>query len=82
MRRGKLIVRSGLLERNLRFGITLLGDLFAKATFWMKAAPVNYPTREFFREVLEGEGFEVEIRPFWGITPFNNFMILARRPEA
>ncbi len=47
----------------------------------MKAAPVNYPTREFFQDVLESEGFDVEIRPFWGLTPFNNFMILAKRPE-
>jgi len=78
---GKLVVRSGLLEKNMRFTVTWLVDLFAKATFWMKAAPVNYPTREFFREMLESEGFEVEIKPLWGITPFNNFMILAKRPE-
>lgn len=78
---GKLVVRSGLLDKNIRFTITWLVDLFAKATFWMKAAPVNYPTREFFQEVLKSEGFEVEIKPFWGFTPFNNFMILAKRPE-
>ena len=79
---GKLIIRSGVLERNVRFGVTWLVDLFAKATFWMKAAPVHYPTREFFQEVLESEGFHVEIKPLWGITPFNNFMILGTRPEA
>ncbi len=78
---GRLIIRSGLLDRNVRFAITWLVDLFAKATFWMKAAPVHYPTREFFQEVLESEGFQVEIKPLWGITPFNNFMILAKRPE-
>ncbi len=78
---GKLIIRSGLYEKNVRFGITWLVDLFAKATFWMKAAPVHYPTREFFQKVLAAEGFTVEIRPFWGYTPFNNFMIVARRPE-
>lgn len=79
---GKLFIRSGLLEKNVRFGITWLVDLFAKATFWMKAAPVHYPTREFFQEALESEDLEVEIKPLWGITPFNNFMILAKRPEA
>lgn len=78
---GRLIVRSGLYEKNLRFGITWMVDLFAKATFWMKAAPVNYPTRDFFEDVLGAEGFDVEVKPFWGMTPFNNFMILARRPE-
>ncbi|MGJ8634575.1 MAG: class I SAM-dependent methyltransferase [Luteolibacter sp.] len=78
---GKLIIRSGLREKNTRFFITWIGDLFAKFTFWMKAAPIHYPTADFFRKTLESEGFQVEIRPFWGNTPFNNFMILATREE-
>lgn len=78
---GKLIVRSCLKEKNLRFGVTWVGDIFAKATFWMKAAPVCYPTREFFRKALESQGFEVTISPLWENTPFNNFIIVATRPE-
>lgn len=78
---GKLIIRSGLLEKNVRFFTTWIGDIFAKCTFWMQAAPVLYPTGDFFRETLSAEGFEVEIRPFWGNTPFNNFLIVAKRPE-
>lgn len=78
---GKLIIRSGLLEKSTRFFITWVGDMFAKCTFWMRAAPVRYPSRGFFREALEAEGFEVEIRPFWGNTPFNNYLIVAKRPE-
>lgn len=76
---GKLVIRSGLRERNVRFFVTWLGDLAAKACYWMKAAPVHYPTAGFMREVLEAEGFEVEIRPFWGKTPFNNFLIIGDR---
>jgi 2-polyprenyl-3-methyl-5-hydroxy-6-metoxy-1,4-benzoquinol methylase len=78
---GKLIIRSGLQEKNVRFFTTWVADIFAKCTFWMRSAPIHYPTSAFFREVLGEEGFEVEIRPFWGNTPFNNFMILAKRPE-
>lgn len=78
---GMLIVRSCLYEKSLRFYTTLVGDMFAKMTFWMKAAPVHYPTGEFFRSVLAAEGLEVEIRPFWGKTPFNNYLIIAKRPE-
>jgi len=79
---GKLIIRSGLKEKNTRFFVTWLGDILAKLTFWMKAAPVHYPTGVFFKKVLEDQGLEVEIRPFWGRTPFNNYLILARRPES
>lgn len=76
---GKLVIRSGLKARNIRFLVTWLADVFAKCAFWMKAAPVHYPTAELFRSVLEGEGFSVEIRPFWGKTPFNNYLIVAKR---
>ncbi len=76
---GKLIIRSGLRKKSLRFFVTWLGDIFAKVTFWMKAAPTHYPTGGFFRTVLEDEGFTVEIRPLWGKTPFNNYLIVASR---
>lgn len=78
---GRLLIRSGLLEKNARFFTTWVGDVFAKCTFWMRAAPIHYPTGEFFRETLTSEGFEVEVRPFWGNTPFNNYLIVAKRPE-
>jgi SAM-dependent methyltransferase len=74
---GKLVIRSGIKEKNLRFFVTWLGDMLAKCTCWMKAAPTHYPTTELFHTVLENEGFEVEIRPFWGKTPFNNYLIVA-----
>ncbi len=78
---GKLIVRSGLREENMRFFITWLADVFAKCTFWMKAAPTHYPTADLFKTTLEAEGFTVDIRPFWGKTPFNNYLIVATRSE-
>jgi len=76
---GKLIIRSGLKEHNGRFFVTWLGDLIAKLTFWMKAAPIHYPTAETFRSVLGEAGLTVEVRPFWGKTPFNNYLIVATK---
>jgi len=78
---GKLIIRSGLHEKNLRFFLTWLADVLNKCTFWMKSAPKNYPTAEFFQTVLTNEGFQVEIKPFWGNTPFNNYLIVGIRSE-
>ncbi len=78
---GKLIVRSGLKETSVRFVVTWLGDVVARCSFWMKAAPIHYPTSELFHRVLEVRGFEVKVRPLWGKTPFNNYLIIATRPE-
>lgn len=71
---GKLIVRSCLKSTSKRFKVTVAGDLLAKYTFWMKAAPTHYPTEEDFREALAPFG-TVTISPLWGKTPFNNHLI-------
>ncbi len=71
---GLFIIRSGLRDDSLRFKITVAGDLLAKATFWMKAAPTHYPVREDFARILSPFG-KVEITPLWGNTPFNNHLI-------
>ena len=78
---GKLIIRSGLKANNIRYFLTWFGDQLAKALFWMKAAPTHYPTADFFHNILEKEGFSVDIKPFWGKTPFNNFLIVATRKK-
>ncbi|MEO8613801.1 MAG: methyltransferase domain-containing protein [Luteolibacter sp.] len=75
---GKLVIRSGLHDDSMRFKITVLGDLLAKVTSWMKAAPTHYPTADDFRRILKPFG-KVEISPLWGGTPFNNHLIVLTR---
>lgn len=75
---GKLIIRSCLRDTSWRFRITVLGDLVAKATFWMKAAPIHYPSAEDFNRILSPYG-NVGISPLWGSTPFNNHLIVMVR---
>lgn len=76
---GVLLIRSGLRDDSLRFRVTIAGDLLARATLWMKAAPVHYPSEGDFRRALAPHG-EVAIAPLWGRTPFNNHWIVMRRP--
>jgi SAM-dependent methyltransferase len=76
---GKLVIRSALRKRGWRFRVTQAGDLLAKATFWMKAAPTHYPSEESIRETLEKAGLEGECRPLWGKTPFSNYLLTFKR---
>ena len=78
---GVLVVRSGLRDDSLRFKITVAGDLLAKATFWMKAAPTHYPTSEDFQRLLAPFG-TVRVSPLWGKTPFNNHLIVLKRTDS
>ena len=75
----RLVLRSGLRENGWRFRVTHAADIVAKLSFWMKAAPVNYPTRESIGGVLEGEGLKGSFQPLWGKTPFNNYLIVFER---
>lgn len=75
---GVLVIRSGLRDDSLRHRVTVAGDVIARLSFWMKAAPTNYPTADEFRETLARFG-EVTVRPLWGRTPFNNHLIVLRR---
>ena len=75
---GKLVIRSGLHDDSMRFKITVLGDLLAKVTFWMKAGPTHYPTSDDFQRILKPFG-QVKISPLWGGTPFNNHLIVLTR---
>lgn len=77
---GSLIIRSGLQDEGWRFRVTVLGDYLARWTRWMKAAPTRYPDEAQFRRVLSAAGLEVHLEPLWGSTPFNNYLIRARRP--
>jgi 2-polyprenyl-3-methyl-5-hydroxy-6-metoxy-1,4-benzoquinol methylase len=77
---GRLVIRSGLRAPGWRYRVTVLADYLARATLWMKAAPVCYPDADQFRRVLGGAGLEVAIRPLWGSTPFHNHLIVGRRP--
>lgn len=75
---GKLVIRSGLRDQSARYSITHAADLFSRAAFWMKSAPVHYPTEKFFRGTLSRFG-GVSIRPLWGNTPFNNYLVILTR---
>jgi trans-aconitate methyltransferase len=76
---GTLILRNCLSQSNWRYRLTLLTDYFAKATLWMKSAPIHYPETQLFTDLLPPLGFTVEITPLWGKTPFNNHLIIAKK---
>lgn len=75
---GKLVIRSTIRTASWRYRTTVCGDFIAKFSFWMKAAPTHYPTREDFARALEDYG-SLTIRPLWGRTPFNNHLIVLER---
>ncbi len=76
---GRLVIRTGLQDSGWRTRVTRATDILSRAVRWMNAAPQAYPTREFLVSQLGLQGLEAEFTPLWGNTPFNNWLIVARR---
>ncbi|NCT68420.1 MAG: methyltransferase domain-containing protein [Rhodanobacteraceae bacterium] len=74
-----LIVRNVLRDRSWRFRATVVEEKILYATRWMCSPARHFPCREEVEAPLRAAGLDVETRPLWGVTPFNSFVIVARR---
>ncbi len=77
---GCLIIRNVLREPNWRFHVTRLEEFFLRASGWIPDGAQHYPTADELRVPLEDAGLDVRIEPLRGRTPFNSYLIVARRP--
>ncbi len=77
-----LAIRNVLRERGWRFPATIVEEHFLYAIRWMRSPARHYPERAEIETPLLAAGLEVDVRPLWGRTPFNSFLIVARRKRA
>lgn len=76
---GVLILRNVLRESNWRFRATVVEEKLLHGVGWMRVAPTHYPSAEEIRGPLEAAGLNVTFSPLWGHTPFNSYLLVARR---
>lgn len=72
------VIRSPVADAGGRSRTTRLADCLAHRIGWMRTRPQDYPTLDGLRAALEGHGLQVECRPLYGRTPFNNWLVVAR----
>ncbi len=75
----RLVIRTGLADASTRGRTTRITDRLAHTFGWMQETPKQYPTREALCGQLETAGLAVTCEPLYGNTPFNNWLIVARR---
>lgn len=75
---GMILIRDCLREPGWRFALTSLEERFARAIRWLNVPMLNFPSRNRIVGALHARGFEVEVEPMWGRTPFNNYLITAK----
>lgn len=77
---GVLLIRTCLRDDSWRYRLTVIEEWLLHASGWMHASGTrNIPTREQIAAPLRAAGFDVELRPLWGRTPFNSWLCVARR---
>jgi len=80
---GLLVIRNVLRDDSWRYRLTVAEERFAAALGWMRFATGHFPRREDIELPLASLGFDVRVEPLWGATPFNSYLIVARRtPDA
>ena len=77
-----LIVRNVLRDDSWRFAITRFEELFMRSIRWMRYGVQHYPDAESLREPLAATGLNVNVQPLWAGTPFNSYLLIARRNGA
>jgi 2-polyprenyl-3-methyl-5-hydroxy-6-metoxy-1,4-benzoquinol methylase len=75
---GAMVIRDCIRDGTLRYRLTWLEESFARTIGWLRVPRLNFPTRETLTAPFEG--FTAEITPLWGRTPYNNYLIVFRRP--
>jgi SAM-dependent methyltransferase len=74
-----LVIRSPVADDGGRSRTTRIADRLAHRIGWMRTRPQDYPTLDGLRTALAVHGLRVDCTPLYGRTPFNNWLIVARR---
>lgn len=75
----RLVIRSGLADETSRSRTSRITDRLANFAGWMQERAKSYPTADGLRSQLEGAGLQTTLRPLYGDTPFNNWLIVGVR---
>lgn len=77
---GRLLLRTPLATGDRRDRTTRMADRLAWLVGWMGTRPRHYPHPQAVRTTLTEAGLRVgELRPLHGRTPFNSWLLVARR---
>jgi 2-polyprenyl-3-methyl-5-hydroxy-6-metoxy-1,4-benzoquinol methylase len=77
---GVAIIRDAIRDGSWRYRATYVEETFARSIGWLKGERLNFPTRESI--VAAFDGFDCEIVPMWGRSPFNNYLFAFSAPSS
>lgn len=76
---GLFVIRTGIEEANVTSAFTGWVDNLSKHWGWMRTGASRYPKLDVLQAFLAEGGFDVQTSPLKENTPFNNWLLVARR---
>ena len=76
---GQCLIRATPRDSSWRFKLTEWDDRAMNTIRWISSPVVHYLSADEITLPFIRAGFEVEIRPLWGCTPFNSHLFLFRK---
>jgi len=76
---GQLVIRTGLADGSWRSTMTRATDRFGHLVGWMQTSFKAQPSATDLSTLLRRHGLRADFKPLWGRTPFNNWLVIARR---
>lgn len=75
---GVMVIRNVLREAHWRFYATVCEEMLLHASGWMPRGARDYPSLDIVQP-LQAAGMIVAVRPLWGATPYNSYLMVASR---
>lgn len=72
-----VIVRDALRDGSWRYRLTYAQEMFSRVVRWLRAERLHFPVRA--EVLMPFAGFDAEVVPLYGRTPFNNYLFVFRR---
>ncbi|HEV7921222.1 MAG TPA: class I SAM-dependent methyltransferase [Thermoanaerobaculia bacterium] len=74
---GVVVIRDALRDGSWRYRATYAQESFSRLIGWLRAERLHFPTRALIESAFQG--FDGEVAPLWGRTPFNNYLFVFTR---
>ncbi len=78
---GRIFIRTTFKDSSWRYYATLMEEVFVRASGWIRGGRCRFPTAQEIRAPFEKLGWEIQISPMWGKTPFNSHLMEVVRPR-
>ncbi|WP_296251380.1 class I SAM-dependent methyltransferase [uncultured Stenotrophomonas sp.] len=75
----RLVIRMTVADGSRRSGVSRVADRAANLIGWMRSRPRDYLDVDAVLAHLQQAGLTVNLTPLYGNTPFNNWLLVARR---